>query len=317
LDRELLLQMYRQMVRIRAFENKVGELFAQGKVPGFVHLYIGEEATAVGVCANLRPTDYITSTHRGHGHCLAKGGDMKAMMAELFGRKTGYCKGKGGSMHIADVDMGILGANGIVGGGLTIAAGAGLSAKMRGTDQVTVCFFGDGASNQTTFHEGLNLSSIWRLPVVYVCENNLYGISMHQSRHQRVADVADRAAAYGIPGVAVDGNDVIAVYEAAKEAVARARAGEGPTLLECKTYRWKGHFEGDPMVYRPKEELEEWKKKCPILGFKARLLEMEVLTPEGAGSIQAEAEAEVEEAVRYAMESPFPSPEEALEDLYA
>ncbi|MGE5483932.1 MAG: thiamine pyrophosphate-dependent dehydrogenase E1 component subunit alpha [Ignavibacteriales bacterium] len=309
--------MYVQMVRIRAFETRVSELFAQGKVPGFVHLYIGEEATAVGVCSNLKSSDFITSTHRGHGHCLAKGGNMKAMMAELFGKTTGYCKGKGGSMHIADVDMGILGANGIVGGGLTIAAGAGLSAKMRGTDQVTVCFFGDGASNQTTFHEGLNLSSIWKLPVVYVCENNLYGISMHQSRHQRVADVADRAAAYGIPGVTVDGNDVIAVYEAAREAVARARAGEGPTLVECKTYRWKGHFEGDPTTYRPKDELEEWKKKCPILGFGGRLLEMGILTPNDVDSIRREAEAEVEDAIRFAVESPLPSPEDALEDLYA
>ncbi|NPV69340.1 MAG: thiamine pyrophosphate-dependent dehydrogenase E1 component subunit alpha [Firmicutes bacterium] len=309
--------MFRQMVRIRAFETRVGELFAQGKIPGFVHLYIGEEATAVGVCSNLKPSDYITSTHRGHGHCLAKGGDMKAMMAELFGRKSGYCKGKGGSMHIADVDIGILGANGIVGGGLTVAAGAALSAKMRGTDQVTVCFFGDGASNQTTFHEGLNIASIWNLPVVYVCENNLYGISMHQSRHQKVADVADRAGAYGIPGVTVDGNDVMAVYEAAKEAIGRARAGDGPTLLECKTYRWKGHFEGDPTLYRSVEELEEWKRRCPILAFNGRLLEMEALSPEEAASIQSGAEAEVEDAVKCAAESPFPSPEEALEDLFA
>ncbi len=317
MEKSKLMDLYREMVRVREFETKVSELFAQGKIPGFVHLYIGEEATAVGTCANLRDDDYITSTHRGHGHCLAKGGDMKLMMAELFGKKTGYCKGKGGSMHIADVDMGILGANGIVGGGLAIAPGAGLAAKLRGTDQVTTCFFGDGASNQTTFHEGINLASIWRLPVIFVCENNEYGISLHQSRHQRIADVADRAVAYGIPGVVVDGNDVMAVYEAVAEAVKRARAGEGPTLIEAKTYRWRGHFEGDPTVYRDEKEVAEWKARCPIERFGKHLIEMDIATEKELNTIKAEVDAEVEEAVRFAQESPLPAPEEALEDVYA
>ena len=308
--------MYRKMVEIRIFKSRVAELFAAGKIPGFVHLYIGEEAVAVGACANLKDTDFITSTHRGHGHCIAKGGRLDLMMAELFGKETGYCKGKGGSMHIADVEIGILGANGIVGGGLGIAPGAGLSAKMRGTDQVTICFFGDGASNQTTFHEGINLASAWKLPVIFVCENNQYGISLHQSRHQNITDIADRAAAYGIPGVVVDGNDVMAVYEAVGEAVKRARAGEGPSLVECKTYRWRGHFEGDPQMYRPQEEIEEWKAKDPIPRFEALLAEMGVLTAEEAEAIRKEVAAEVEAAVEFAEKSPEPAPEAALEDLY-
>lgn len=316
-DKEKLVWMYRKMVEIRTFESKVAELFAAGKIPGFVHLYIGEEAVAVGACANLKDTDFITSTHRGHGHCIAKGGRLDLMMAELFGKETGYCKGKGGSMHIADVEIGILGANGIVGGGLGIAPGAGLSAKMRGTDQVTICFFGDGASNQTTFHEGINLASAWKLPVIFICENNQYGISLHQSKHQNINDVADRAAAYGIPGVVVDGNDVMAVYEAVGEAVKRARAGEGPTLIECKTYRWRGHFEGDPQVYRSQEEIEEWKAKDPIPRFEALLAEMGVLTAEEAEAIKKEVAAEVEAAVEFAEKSPEPAPEAALEDLYA
>ncbi|MDI9568918.1 MAG: thiamine pyrophosphate-dependent dehydrogenase E1 component subunit alpha [Bacillota bacterium] len=315
-DKEKLVWMYRKMVEIRIFESRVAELFAAGKIPGFVHLYIGEEAVAVGACANLKDTDFITSTHRGHGHCIAKGGRLDLMRAELFAKETGYCKGKGGSMHIADVEIGILGANGIVGGGLGIAPGAGLSAKMRGTDQVTICFFGDGASNQTTFHEGINLASAWKLPVIFVCENNQYGISLHQSRHQNITDIADRATAYGIPGVVVDGNDVMAVYEAVGEAVKRARAGEGPSLVECKTYRWRGHFEGDPQMYRPQEEIEEWKAKDPIPRFEALLAEMGVMTAEEAEAIRKEVAAEVEAAVEFAEKSPEPAPEAALEDLY-
>jgi len=315
-DKEKLVWMYRKMVEIRIFESRVAELFAAGKIPGFVHLYIGEEAVAVGACANLKDTDFITSTHRGHGHCIAKGGRLDLMMAELFAKETGYCKGKGGSMHIADVEIGILGANGIVGGGLGIAPLAGLSAKMRGTDQVTICFFGDGASNQTTFHEGINLASAWKLPVIFVCENNQYGISLHQSRHQNITDIADRATAYGIPGVVVDGNDVMAVYEAVGEAVKRARAGEGPSLVECKTYRWRGHFEGDPQMYRPQEEIEEWKAKDPIPRFEALLAEMGVMTAEEAEAIRKEVAAEVEAAVEFAEKSPEPAPEAALEDLY-
>lgn len=316
ISRDVLLDMYTRMVKIRKFEEKVAELFAQGKVLGFVHLYIGEEATAVGVCENLEDKDYITSTHRGHGHLIAKGGDLKYMMAELYGKETGYCKGKGGSMHIADATKGILGANGIVGGGFPIAAGAALSAKMRGTDQVAVCFFGYGASNQSTFHEALNIASIWKLPVVFVCENNLYGISMRQDKHQAIKDVADRAIGYGIPGVTVDGNDVLAVYEVAKEAINRARSGAGPTLVECKTYRYRGHFEGDPTIYRSKEEVEEWLAKDPILRLSKHILDNDVATEKELKDIEARIVEEVEEAVRFAEESPYPKEEAAVEDVY-
>lgn len=312
-----LIDMFEAMVRIRRFEERVVEEFAAGKVLGFFHLYIGEEAIAVGACANLRDDDYITSTHRGHGHLIAKGGRTDKMMAEIYGKKDGYCKGKGGSMHIADMDIGIMGANGIVGAGLTIAAGAALSAKMRGTDQVTICFFGDGASNTTRFHEGINLASIWKLPVVYVCENNLYGISLSQSKHQNITNIADRATAYGIPGVVVDGNDVTAVYETVGEAVARARKGEGPTLIECKTYRHRAHFEGDPDVYRPKEEIENWVKKDPIPRFRKQLIEMGILTEKKADKIDREIQKEIDGAVKFAEKSPLPASEETLEDVYA
>lgn len=317
LEKEKLIEMYRTMVRIRTFEERVSKEFAAGNIPGFVHLYIGEEATATGACANLRPEDYITSTHRGHGHLIAKGGKTDQMMAELYGKKTGYCKGKGGSMHIADVDIGILGANGIVGGGIPIAGGAAMSAQMRGTDQVAICFLGDGASNRGTFHEGVNLAACWNLPIVYVIENNLYAEKTRISDTCKLPNVADRASAYGIPDVTVDGNDVIAVYEAVGEAVARARKGEGPTLIECKTYRWHGHFEGDSQTYKPKEEIEEWLKKDPIPAFRKRLIEMAVLTEEDADKIDQEINEQIEKAVKFAEESPFPAPEEALEDVFA
>jgi pyruvate dehydrogenase E1 component alpha subunit len=317
LEKEKLIEMYRTMVRIRTFEERVSKEFAAGNIPGFVHLYIGEEATATGACANLRPEDYITSTHRGHGHLIAKGGKTDQMMAELYGKKTGYCKGKGGSMHIADADIGILGANGIVGGGIPIAGGAAMSAQMRGTDQVTICFLGDGASNRGTFHEGVNLAACWNLPIVYVIENNLYAEKTRISDTCKLPNVADRASAYGIPDVTVDGNDVIAVYEAVGEAVARARKGEGPTLIECKTYRWHGHFEGDSQTYKPKEEIEEWLKKDPIPAFRKRLIEMAVLTEEDADKIDQEINEQIEKAVKFAEESPFPAPEEALEDVFA
>ncbi len=316
LSNEKVIQMYRTMKRIREFESKAAELFAEGRIPGFVHLYIGEEAVATGVCANLKESDYITSTHRGHGHIIAKGGDLKYMFAELFGKETGYCKGKGGSMHIADADRGILGANGIVGAGHNIAVGAGLSAKYRGTDQVCVCFFGDGSTNQGTFHEALNMASIWKLPVIFVCENNLYGISMHQSRHQAIQDVADRAVAYNIPGVVVDGNDVLAVYEAAKEAIDRARSGQGPTLIECKTYRHRGHFEGDPTIYRDPEEVNEWLQKDPIIRLREFMLDNNLLAEEDIKKIDEEIAAEIEEAIKFAEDSPFPPVEAAVEDIY-
>lgn len=317
LTKEKLLEMYRTMVKIRFFELKAAELFAAGKIPGFVHLYVGEEAVATGVCANLTDKDYITSTHRGHGHLIAKGGRIDLMMAELFGKATGYCKGKGGSMHIADVELGILGANGIVGAGLPIATGAAFACKYKKTDRVAVCFFGDGASNRGTFHEALNMASIWKLPVIYVAENNMYGISNYQKNHMNIADIADRAAAYGIPGVVVDGNDVIAVYEAASEAVARARKGDGPTLIECKTWRHRGHFEGDPQVYKDPAEQEAWLKKDPIPRFEAKLLELNYATQGDLEAIKSEIQAEVEAAVRFAESSPDPSPEDVYTDVYA
>jgi len=316
-EKEKLIGMHRTMVRIRTFEERVSKEFAAGNIPGSVHIYTGEEALATGVCANLRPDDYITSTHRGHGHLIAKGGKTDRMMAELYGRETGYCKGKGGSMHIASVDIGILGANGIVGAGIPIAGGAALSARMRGTDQVAVCFFGDGATNTTRFHEGINMASHWKLPVVYVIENNLWAQFTRTSTVVNIASIADRAAAYGIPGVEVDGNDVMAVYEVVGEAVARARKGEGPTLIECKTYRWHGHFEGDPQTYRTKEEVEEWRKKDPILRFRDKLIEMKILTEKEAREVDQEMLEEVDNAVKYAVESPLPAPEETLEDVFA
>jgi pyruvate dehydrogenase E1 component alpha subunit len=317
LSKGLLQDMYLRMRRIREFETKAMHLFAEGKIPGFVHLYIGEEAVATGVCENLRDDDYITSTHRGHGHIVAKGGDLKFMMAELFGKETGYCKGKGGSMHIADAAKGILGANGIVGAGHNIAAGAGLSIAYRKTDQVCVCFFGDASTNQGTFHESMNLASIWKLPIVFVCENNNYGISMSQQRHMAVKDVADRGAAYGIPGVTVDGNDVMAVYEASKEAVARARKGHGSTLLECKTYRHRGHFEGDAGLYKPAEEQKEWIAKDPLPRFAAFLKENDFFSEDDISAFDQQVTGEIAEAIAFADQSPYLAVEKTVEDVYS
>ena len=316
LTNEKMVEMYSNMTKIRMFESRVADLFAAGKIPGFVHLYIGEEAVATGVCATLRDEDYITSTHRGHGHLISKGGDIKLMMAELFGKKTGYCKGKGGSMHIADVGLGILGANGIVGGGPPLAAGAALAAQYQGKDFVAACFFGDGAANQGTTHEAMNLATCWKLPVVFVNENNMYGISSCTINSMCVADIADRASAYDMPGAVVDGNDVVAVYEAAFEAVKRAREGGGPSLIECKTYRHRGHFEGDPCVYRNEDELQEWKAKDPLPRFEKKLLEMQVLTEKKIGEIKDSIEKALEEAVSFAEESSFPDPNEITDDVY-
>jgi len=320
LSHDQKIDLYKKMVTIRLFEEKIRDLYARGLVPGLAHLYIGEEAVATGICANLRKEDYITSTHRGHGHVIAKGAEIKYMMAELFGKKTGYCKGKGGSMHIADVDIGILGANGIAGGGIPIAVGAALSSKMRRTDQVTVCFFGDGASNNGTFHEGLNFASVHRLPVVFICENNLYGISVSQKQHQAIQDISIRSVAYNMPGITVDGNDVLAVYEASGKAIQRARAGEGPTLVECKTYRWRGHHEGDPNQgrrYRTMEEVQEWVNKCPIKRFEEKLVGEKVLSKVKIKKIWEEIEKEIEEAVEFANQSHFPDPQDIYEDVYA
>lgn len=316
ISRDKLLWIYERMRLIRTFEDKVAELFAQGLLPGFVHLYAGEEAIAVGVCAHLTDRDYITSTHRGHGHCIAKGVDINAMMAELFGKATGACKGKGGSMHIADVSKGMLGANGIVGGGGPLARGPALMAKVIGSDSVTVCFFGDGAAEQGTMHEAMNLAAIWKLPVIFVCENNLYAESTPWFYHCAAKDIADRGVAYNMPGVLVDGTDVFAVYEAAGEAVARARRGEGPTLIEARAFRYYGHFQGDPLTYRTKEEEEEYRRRDPIDQFRRRVLERSLLTAAELDAIDGRAQEVVDAAVRFAQESPYPGPEELLTDVY-
>jgi pyruvate dehydrogenase E1 component alpha subunit len=312
-----LLEMYRQMLSIRFFEEKVFELYGQNLVPGTIHLYAGQEAVAVGVCANLRTDDYITSTHRGHGHCIAKGARLDKTMAEILGRKTGYCKGKGGSMHIADFSVGMIGATAVVGAGIPIAVGAGLSIKLRGTGQIVACFFGDGASNQGTFHEGMNLAAVWGLPVLFVCENNLYAMGTRQSRVMLIEDIADRAASYGIHGVSVDGNDVLTVYHAVEAAAERARMGGGPSLIECKTYRQKGHSRFDPAAYRPKDEVDTWLKRDPIVRLRTRLFDMGVLTETKDKEIVQKARISVDEATKFALESPFPDPKEALEDVYA
>jgi len=317
IDKKKLIEMYTTMVRIRTFEERAAKEFAAGKMPGIMHLYVGEEATATGACANLRPDDYITSTHRGHGHLIAKGGKTDRTMAELFGKKTGYCKGKGGSMHIADADIGMLGANGIVGAGIPIAGGAALAAQLKGTDQVAICFFGDGATNTTRFHEGVNMASHWKLPIVYVIENNLWAMSTRTTDVSNIINITDRATAYGIPAVAVDGNDVLAVYEAVGKAVARARKDEGPTLVECRTYRHRGHSEGDRQTYKPKEEAEEWMRKDPIPRFRKKLVEMKVLTEKEANNIDQEMLEELDKAVKFAEESPLPAPEDTLADVFA
>jgi pyruvate dehydrogenase E1 component alpha subunit len=312
----MLLDMYRQMLLIRNFETRAAEEFARGNINGHIHTYAGEEAVAVGVCANLRDDDLITSTHRGHGHCIAKGGEVKYMMAELFGRRTGYCKGKGGSLHIADISLGILGANGIVGAGIPIALGGGLSAQLKGTDSVCISFFGDGASNQGTFHESLNLASIWKLPVIFIAENNQYAQTTPQKYHMNVKSISERATAYGIPGVLVDGNDVMAVYETAREAVRKARVGAGPTLVECMTYRQRGHYEGENMGYRTQAEVDDWKRRDPIPRFRQQLVKMGIVAEAEAKQIEDSCQREIEDAIRFANESPYPSPEETLEDVY-
>ena len=321
LGNDRLLDMYRTMQTIRQFESRVKEIFQEGKIPGFVHVSIGEEASATGVAAALTDTDYITSTHRGHGHLIAKGGDVKPMMAELFGKKTGYCKGKGGSMHIANFELGILGANGIVGAGLPIATGAGLAAKVRGSGEVAACFFGDGASNEGTFHESLNIASAWKLPVVYVCENNLYGEFTAGRDVTSVKDIADRARGHDMPGVVVNGNDVVEVYEATREAVDRARKGDGPTLLECKTYRWEGHVVGEEAFlgkrsYRPADEIEAWKKRCPLMSFEQRFVPGS-FSVEELEAVRTEVGRRIDEAVQFALDSPLPAPEEALDDMFS
>ncbi len=317
LSREKAAWMYQKMLEIRKFEDKVHDLFGQGKIPGFVHLYAGEEAIAVGLCAHLDDSDTITSTHRGHGHCIAKGCDLNGMMAEIYGRATGLCKGKGGSMHIADLDKGMLGANGIVGGGYPLACGAALTAKYKQTGAVSVCFFGDGANNQGTFHEGINLAAIWKLPAVFVAENNGYGEATPFSYASSCKTIADRAIAYNIPGIRVDGKDVLAVYQAAQEAIERARRGEGPTLIECVTYRNYGHFEGDAQKYKVEEDKKaHLSEKDAISNFRNDLLNGKLFTENELDEIEATVDKAVEEAVAFSENSPHPEPSELLTDVY-
>ncbi len=322
LSNEQLLEFYRRMCVIRGFEETVAELFLQGQIPGSVHLSTGQEATAVGVCAALREGDYIVTTHRGHGHLIARGADVKRMMAEILGRKTGLCQGKGGSLHVADFSIGIIGAMGIVAGGLPVATGAGLASKMKNDGKVAACFFGDGASNQGTFHESLNLAAAWSLPVIYVCENNLYGMTTHVAEVMSTRNVADRSAAYGIPGVVVDGNDILEVYQAAQEAVKRAASGLGPTLIECKTYRWRGHFEGEDIVfegrmYRSQEEVDKFRTKDPIATFRGLLLNEGKVTEDQLAAVDREVRFVIDEAVQFAKESPLPAPEDSFESVFA
>jgi TPP-dependent pyruvate/acetoin dehydrogenase alpha subunit len=316
LNREQLLAMYRRMRLIRAFEDTAQRFFEAGEIAGFLHLSQGQEAVPVGTCTALRRDDYITSTHRGHGDVLAKGCEVKYMFAELYGRTTGYCKGKGGSMHIADFGQGIIGANGIVSGGLPIIIGIGLSIKMRGTDQVAVCFFGDGATAEGSFHEALNLASLWQIPVIFVCQNNLYGLSNPWARTAYDCDLAQRARSYHMPGECVDGMDAIAVYRSVRQAVDRARAGGGPSFIEAKTYRFLGHYVGDPAVYMPAEERAAWRERDAIRKLGGQLAAWGLLGEVEDKEMADDIETELQDGIAYARSAPVPAPEEALTDLY-
>lgn len=311
------LAMLTMMIRIRAFEMKLAELVRDLVIKGTLHPYVGQEAVATGVCAALRTEDYITSNHRGHGHALAKGADMSRMMAELLGRQTGYCKGKGGSMHIADLHLGMLGCNGIVGGGMGITAGAALSAKLRGTDQVSVGFFGDGAANTGITHESMNLAATWQLPAIFVCENNQYALSMPHVKAVAAPDIASRAAGYGMAGEVVDGNDAMAVWDATRRATVRARQGGGPTLLECKTYRWLQHSLRVKGPDRPAEEEAAWKARCPIARLRGQLTAEGLLDDARFAAIGAAVADEVERSLAFALASPEPGLEEIEADVYA
>jgi acetoin:2,6-dichlorophenolindophenol oxidoreductase subunit alpha len=304
-DPSLKLRMLEVMYSIRAFEEKAEELYTLGKIHGTMHLSIGMEASAVGAVFNLRPADLLLSTHRGHGHCIAKGADLRLMMAEFMGKENGYCHGRGGSMHIADVKGGNLGANGVVAGGLPIAVGVGLSLKKEKKNRLVMCFFGDGAANEGAFHEALNMAAIYRLPIVFVCENNQYAMSLPFTKGFAIEKISDRAAAYGMPGVTVDGNDLLAVYAAVFELAERARAGAGPTLVETQTYRWRGHSKSDANRYRTREEIEAWKTKCPIARFSTELL-VGGTPPAELDRVRTAAYAAIDEAVTYAEASPEP-----------
>ena len=313
-----MARLMKQMMHIRAFEDKVFELLGRDVLKGASHVYAGQEAVAVGAMSSIGAKDYITSTHRGHGHCLARGGDLKLMLAELCGKETGYCRGRGGSMHIADVSAGNLGATGIVGGNIPVGTGAGLACKMTGEGRVVLCFFGDGASNNGSFHESLNMAGVWKLPVVYICENNLYGMSVAVSRACAVEDIATRCTAYGMDGVVVDGQSVLDVQATVADAVERARDGKGPTLVEAKTYRYRGHSRSDPRAYRTKEEEAYWRDRDPIKLFCELLHAEGVMTEDETAAVEAEVDKEMAEAEAFALdESPYPDPAAVHEDVYA
>ena len=312
-----LLDLYRQILLLRRFEERVYYLYMQGEIPGTLHQYQGQEAVAVGVCDHLRPTDWITSTHRPHGHALAKGVSPRAALAELYARETGCCRAKGGSMHLGDPDVGMIPAIAIVGGGNTVVTGLGLAFKLRRTDQVVVCFFGDGATNEGAFHEGLNFAAVQKLPILFVCENNLYGASTPYHQVSPVADVAARACAYNIPAQIVDGMDVLAVHQAAGDALQQIRAGGGPVLLECKTYRFIGHSRSDARAYRTREEEAEWQARDPIQRLPAAILEAGRAEAAALEAVERQVDAVLDDAVEFARRSPFPAPEQALDDIYA
>jgi len=319
LQKARLIEIYKKMLEVRRFEERAGEVWAQGRIPGIIHLYIGMEAVAVGACANLRLDDYVTSTHRGHGHCIAKGVPMNRMMAELFGKKTGCCGGKGGSMHIVDLSVGLLGCTGIVGSAIPIATGVGLSIKLRRTDQCVACFLGDSVLNTGAFHEGINLASLWKLPVIFICENNLYGLSTSVSESTSTKHILRRAAAYDVHGATVDGMDAVAVYNAIEKAVERARNGRGPTFIECRTYRFRGHMEGDPkggLTYRTEKEVTAWKRRDPVNRLRRKLLETGVLTEKEAAEIEHNVTSAVNGAVAFAERSPYPASTEAIQDVF-
>ena len=320
-NKDLLMLMMRRMMTIRSFEETVIGLVQRAELVGMAHCYIGEEAVAVGACGALRDDDYITGNHRSHGHPIAKGGDIRKAMAELLGKSTGYCKGKGGSMHLADFSIGILGESGIVASALPVAVGAALGSKMQGNDRVVVSFFGDGASNQGACHEAMNLASIWNLPVIFICENNQYAVTTHFTDTVAVENISDRAQAYNMPGVLVDGQDIMAMYEVTKEAVSRGRAGLGPTLIEARTYRYQEHSEALNRIlrdeYRSDEELEQWKRRDPIDLFKALLIDQNIASVNKINELQESVTEAIADALQFARESPYPKEEDLWEDMYA
>lgn len=314
---DLKIEMLKKMYEIRHFERQAEQFIIRGMIHGTCHLYTGEEATAVGAIYAINRDDYITSTHRGHGHCIAKGASLNIMMAELLGKKTGYCRGKGGSMHIADISSGNLGANGVVGGSIGIATGAALTCRMKKNGKIVICFFGDGAANQGIFHSSINMASIWGLPVIYLCENNVYGMSTPVKEAFNIEKISDRKAAYGIDGLTIDGNNLIEVFNTISHFSVDCRQGKGPVLIESKSYRWSGHSKSDAQVYRTREEVRKWKEKDPIAGYRKVLFDKKVLSEKEDRDIEEEVKAKIKEAAGFAIESPFPAPSEVEDDVYA